>query len=193
MRKRSLWMMSIPLTMFLMLVSCSQPPEDKIQTVTDSFEKLEAANAKGYAPEAVERADDAYSEAMSEVQAQREKFVLTRSYSRADDLLNVAIEAIQDATKETADSRKGMQEDASRLLQDAKVAFKSAEDQLAKIKVHSARVVEIRDSFEESGALLREAEQAFNEGDFLTADSKATDAKAQIQDVLADINEIHGS
>jgi hypothetical protein len=193
MRKRTLVMMSVALTMFLMLLSCSQPPEEKIQMVTDSFEKLEAANAKDYATEAFERADETYSEAMAEVEAQKEKSVLTRSYSRAEELLNAASEAIQKASAETEERRGEVQEDASRMVEDAKAALKSAEDGLAKIKVHSGKVVEIRDDFEESGALLNEAERAFDAGDFLTADAKATDAKAQIEDVLAGINEIRGS
>jgi DNA repair exonuclease SbcCD ATPase subunit len=192
MRTRSLGIMLIPITTLLMLVSCSRLPEDKVQTVTDSFHKLEDMKAKDYAPEAFKKAEDAYADAMEEIELQDEKFVLTRSYSKANDLLAKASEAVEQAKAKTEDGREEMQQEVATVLEDTKVNVKSAEDQLDKLKTKSAEITRIRDSFEETSGALKEAEQAFDSGDFLNAQSKANDAKALSEEVLVDIGRVHG-
>jgi hypothetical protein len=101
--------------------------------------------------------------------------------------LEKASRAVEQARAEAEDGREEMEQEAATLLQDAKVAFESAEDQLTGLRKHSRKVAEARETFEATGKTLEEAEQAFDSGDFLSAHSKATDAKALIEQVLSDI------
>jgi hypothetical protein len=148
--------------------------------------------ANDYAPKAFKQAEAAYADAMAEIELQKERSVLTRSYSKANVLLAKASEALEQAKVEAEDGREEMQQEAATVLQDTKVALKSAEDQLAKLKTRSAEVSRIRSTFEETSGVLKEAEQAFDSGDFVNAQSKANDAKALSEEVLVDIGRVHG-
>jgi hypothetical protein len=185
-------MMSLPLTVVLILASCSQRPEDTIQRVTDSFQKLEAMKAKDYAPEAFQQAEDAYADAVAEIEMQRQKTMLNRSYSRANELLAKAKEKVEQAVNQSQDSRNRLARDAGESIEEAKAALQSTESDLAKLDSLPPKKQDIRAELDNAAATLKEACNAFDSGDFLSARSKAEDAEVSIVSVQIAIEAGHG-
>jgi hypothetical protein len=123
------WMKSLPLVTVLALTKCSRPPNDTIRTVTRSFEKLEAMKARDYVPRSYQNAEQAYAEAMTEIEMQQQKSPLSRSYIRAGDLLSKAKVAMEQTMNQAEDRRDQLAREAAGLIEEAKAAFASAESE----------------------------------------------------------------
>jgi hypothetical protein len=174
------------------LTSCARAPEENVQFVTTAFQELEAMKAEGYAPQAFDQAEKAYAEAMAELEAQNGTFFLNRSYTQANDLLAKAKEALEKAKEEVEKAREVMQHDAGTLIKNAKQAFATAEDAMGALQLPSGKLEPIRKVYEDAGGTLKAAEDAFESGDFLTAQSKAEETNALLDQVTEGLNEVRG-
>ncbi|HSL17078.1 MAG TPA: hypothetical protein VLB51_04155 [Methylomirabilota bacterium] len=79
------------------LTGCSEPPQAEIDAVKASVQSAEAADAATYAPAELEAAREAERAAVAEVEAQKAKFVLSRSYEQATGMLADAAAKADDA------------------------------------------------------------------------------------------------
>jgi hypothetical protein len=174
------------------LTSCAQAPEEAMEVVSAAFENLETMNAKGYAPQAFEQAEQAYAAAVTEVELQKGKSFLTRSYADADEFLAKAKEAVEQAKERAENTREEIEQEAATLIEDTKQEVSTSETALGNLRLPDGKVEPIRDVFEEAGGALKEAEDAYKAGDFLSAQSKAEDAKALLDQVSENIFEARG-
>jgi hypothetical protein len=185
-------MISLSLVTALALASCSRPADDTIRMVSSDFKGLEAMRAKDYAPQSYQQAEQAYADAMAEIEMQRQKTTFKRSYSRANELLAKAKETVEQAIKETEDSRDRVAEEAGESIEEAKAALQSTKSGLAELETPTLKKQDIRAELDNAAATLKEARNAFDGGDFLSARSKAEDAFVSIVSAQVAIGTVHG-
>lgn len=192
MKARPHWITSLPLVAVLVLTTCSRPPNETIQRVSSAFDGLEAMKAKDYVTQSYQQAEQAYAEAMAEIEMQRQRSPWSRSYSRAGDLLSTAQKAMEQTTDQAEDRRDEVAREAADLIEEAKAMLESAESGLAKMEAPGPKKRDIRAKLENATETLREARNAFDSGDFLGARSKADDANVSLVDVQAVIDGMSG-
>ena len=163
------------------LSSCEETHQTAIEEAATALEAARAANGKGYAPEAFQKAEEAYADAMEEVESQNKRSYFIRTYGTSTELLRRATEASNEAKKKAEDGRQEMRAEADTLIKDVQKRFESAE-----IVVEQSKRIRLKDVLEKAGAVLFEAENAFKAGDFLAAYEKAQDAQALIEELITD-------
>ena len=164
------------------LASCSaEAPRSVIDQATVALEQARSANEKGYAPEALDKAEEAYAAAMAEVETQADRLFLMRSYGTASELLGQATAAAKEAKEQAEARREEMQAESDTLIKDVQKRFESAE-----IVAEESRQPDAKATLEKAGAALFEAEKAFKAGDFLAAYEKAQDAQAFVEALMTE-------
>jgi len=165
----------------IVLAACGEPPQAAIEEATNGLEAARTTNGKGYAPEALEKAEDAYAQAMEEVESQNERSYYLRTYGKATELLTRATEASNQAKTQAEDRREEMRAEADTLIKDVQKRFESAE-----VVAEESRRARLKEELEKVGSTLFDAEQAFKADDFLGAYEKALDAQALIEELMTD-------
>jgi hypothetical protein len=163
------------------LTACAEPPQTSMDEATASLEEARTANGKGYAPDAIQKAEEAYAAAMAEVELQNDRNPFMRSYGKATELLTEATGDSNKAKEEAESRREEMHAEADGLIADVQKRFESAE-----VVTEQARRPEIKGTLEEAGTMLLDAEKASKAGDYLSAYEKAQDAQALIEEVMSD-------
>lgn len=90
------------------LNACSKAPQAAVDQAQNALEAAAEAGAPNYAPDAWEAAQEATNLAMAEVEVQNEKFVLTRSYKDASQMLATAQEAAMTAQEAAVAGKEAM-------------------------------------------------------------------------------------
>jgi hypothetical protein len=193
MKKMSPFILLLWVSLATAVTSCGRSPDDDtIQAVTTAFNDLEGTNAQSYAANAFGVAEKVYADAMAEVEAQRGKSFLTRSYRHANELLANAKDAIERAKTRAEERRKNVERDSGTLIEHAKLSFVDLKAEVEKLKAPSTKRENIRQALEEVGASLKAAEDTYESGDFLIARAKAEEAKSLLARVSSDIKEARG-
>jgi hypothetical protein len=165
------------------LLGCGSSSKKSLKEVKAELDELKTAKSDVYAPEAFKAAKDAYIFAKVEMQEQQEKIALFRSYSHEEVLLTEARRAMEDAKEEAEAGRKEARWDAETLIDEAKRSLEAAEAMVA--RAPSQRRAAAQAALEDAGAVLFEAKEDLKGGSFLEAHTKAEDAKARVDEVIA--------
>ena len=72
------------------LTACAKPPQARMDGLRSGMELAELAESATYAPAEFEAAREAERTALAEVEAQNQKFALTRSFETAREMLDKA-------------------------------------------------------------------------------------------------------
>lgn len=175
-----------------LLVACAQAPSEAIGGANEAFEKARAAGAEEYAPEAWQLAQDSLKSATAEVQAQDEKFVLSRSYAEATRLLEKATKAAEAAASEAASAREKAKQRAEAAIRDAQAAVQAAQtalDRAPRGKRTRADLDSMRSQLETLTASLDKAREAFNAGMYLEVESSAHTVTEQAHAISSNVGQ----
>ena len=121
-----LLILALCLSLVAMGLACANAPQASIDEAKNALEAAREAGAEEYAPEAWQGAQDALTSAMTEVEAQNERFALLRSYDAAEQLLEEAQQAANTAATEAAEARERARLEAEGLIQEAQTALTAA-------------------------------------------------------------------
>jgi hypothetical protein len=177
------------------LAGCAQAPQQAIDGANAALEAARTAEAPEYAPAAWQLAQDSLSSAMTEVQAQNDKFALMRSYDEATQLLDKATQSANAAAAEAATAREEAKQRAEAVLAEAQAALDAAVAALAtapKGKGTEADLMAMKAEIEAMTASLATAREAAAGGKYLVAESSAQSIRDQANQIVADIEQAKG-
>ncbi len=113
------------------LTACAKPPQERMDTLKNAMELADIAEAATYAPAELEAAREAERTALAEVEAQNQKFALTRSYESAREMLDKASAAAETARASAAANRELAMAAANEAVEAMTAELATAETDLA--------------------------------------------------------------
>jgi exonuclease VII large subunit len=192
-RSRELLMVMV-VCVALVAAGCAKPPEQAIQAAQAALASAEGAAAPTYAAEAWAKAQGSLSAAMAEIDAQKAKFALTRSYKNAEQLLATA-SADAAAAQEAAIAGK------QQALADSQAALQAVMDGLGKADELLAALAKcprrpkgfaqdlelMKGSVEGLRPQVPGIESAIASEDYLQAKSLGESLRAEVERVVGDL------
>jgi hypothetical protein len=173
------------LVVALIGVGCARAPEQTIDAAQSALEAAKGAEAQVYAKESYDKAEKAFADAMLEVNQQNEAFVLSRSYSKASEMLDEARDRAVKAKEDAEDAREEWRQNAQSLMQEARSRVTAVEESAAKAR-GAAKRAELKSAAEKATEALFAAEKAFDNQKYIEAHSKAEDAKALADEAIGE-------
>lgn len=181
--------------MAILFTSCAKLPEMEITNAKAAVEAAKAAEADRYVPAEYKALNDSLNVAMTEIENQKGKFSLFRSYKTATAQLNNVI-TLSDAVKENAGIRKEeVKAEAQQMLAEATTMVSEVNDLIAKApkgKEGKEALEAIKGDLALVEASLAEVSTLINNGDYLTALDKVKAAvdkgnslKVELEEVIA--------
>ena len=167
---------SATLILTLALAGCAQSPVAEIDGAKQALDRARDAQAPDYAPEAWNAANDAQSRLDAELDAQKNKTALFRSYSKSKDLAAEVKSTSEKAAELAAAGKEKAKAEASTLISQAREEYALAEKALASAprgKGTEADLASLKSGVTGIDASLAEMQRAFDAGDYLTAKTKA--------------------
>jgi hypothetical protein len=113
------------------LTGCAKPPQARMDSQKNAMELAEIADAANYAPVEFEAAREAERTALAEVEAQNQKFALTRSYETAREMLDKASAAAETARAAAVANRELAKTAADQAVEAMNSQLAAAEADLA--------------------------------------------------------------
>ena len=178
--------------MAILFTSCAKLPEVEINNAKASVEAAKAAEADRYIPQEYRALQDSLNVAMTEVENQKSKFALFRSYKKATAQLNNVI-TLANTVKENAGIKKEeVKNEAQQTLAEATTTVTEAKDLFAKApkgKGTKEALEAIQSDIALVEASLAEVSTLINNGDYLTALDKAKAARDKAMSVKTELEE----
>lgn len=174
----------------LALTGCATEPVEDIQAAESALEDARTAEAQAYAPDAWEAANDARARLDAELQAQKDRFGLLRSYDNAKNLAAEVKQAAQSASETAMQAKQQARDEATTLMAQAREEYARAQqalDRAPKGKGTQADLAALRADTSGIEPTLAEMQQAFDAQDYLTAKARATAAIEASQRVIQQI------
>ena len=170
----------------VMIVGCSSPPSQELDSATASIKGLAAAGAEKYAPEDLKKFNDQVAAANQEIKAQEGKWF--KSYDKAKEMLT-KVKADAEAFKPTLAAKKEeAKKNATAAQEAAKAAVEQAKTLLAKAPVGKESRADIEAMKADVKGLedgLAEVQNLVTSEDYRTAADKAkaiSDKAASVSD-----------
>jgi hypothetical protein len=181
--------------MTIMFTSCAKLPEVEMAAAKAAVEAAKAAEADRYVPAEYRAVNDSLNTAMTEVENQKSKFVLFRSYKKVTVKLNNVV-TIANTVKENAGIRK---EEVKNQAQQTLAEATTLVEEVKALIVKAPKGKEGKEALEAISsdlalveASLAEVSTLINGGDYLTAldkvkaaNDKAASLKAELEEVIA--------
>jgi hypothetical protein len=174
----------------VLLGGCSSPPQAEVEAAQAALGEAEGTGAESYAPEAYSKAQESLAQANAEVEAQKERFVLMRSYGRAKQLLRQAREDAVAAKTAAEAGAVAARENAEAAINAARLSLDAAQVALATApagKDSRADLEIMRGDLDALRSTLAEADAAFGSSDYVTAQERAQQVEREARAVSADI------
>ncbi|MFH1297574.1 MAG: hypothetical protein ABIJ04_09915 [Bacteroidota bacterium] len=191
--KKNLFLMLLGLGTILMLTtSCAKLPQEDVDAANASVEAAKAVEAHRYLPADFNALQDTLNKAMTEIEAQKSKFSLFRSYKVAKALL-AEVDTMAATLKENAIVRKeevknevqAALTETNTLIETVKALIKKA----PRGKEGKAALEAIQTDLAGVEAALTEVTTLVNNGDYLTAQEKVNAAKAKLESLKSELDE----
>lgn len=169
----------------LLILFMDTPPMEDFRKCNEIMAKAKTANADVYAPEYFQAAETNYKYAFIELKRQNEKVFFSRNFSKAKELVVLAIlkaELAQNASGTNKDTQK------ARFLKETELLRKkldSYHDFFIKLPLR----IQTRKDYEFGKLSVEESLNAFEKGDFMKANKKLNEGKARISYADAEVNE----
>jgi len=181
--------------MTIMFTSCAKLPEAEMASAKAAVEAAKAAEADRYIPAEYRALNDSLNTALTEVETQKSKFVLFRSYKKVTAKLNNVV-ALGNTVKENAGIRKEeVKNQAQQTLAEATTLVEEVKALILKApkgKEGKEALEAIQGDLALVEASLAEVSTLLNNGDYLTAldkvkaaNEKAGGLKAELEEVIA--------
>jgi len=173
---------------------CAKPPQAAIDAAKQNLSAAEAAGAPTYAPEAWQEAQKSVSGAMAEVEAQKARFALVRSYKEAEQMLTAASSSAQAADQAAVDGKRKVLGEAKEAMNAGKEGLAKADETLAALAKCPRRPKGFAHDLElmkgtVEGLRLQagEVETAIEGDDAMIAKSLAQTFKGEVERVMGDL------
>ena len=181
--------------MALIFTSCAKLPEMEMTNAKAAVEAAKAAEADRYVPAEYRALQDSLNVAMTEVENQKSKFVLFRSYKKVTVKLNNVV-TLGNTVKENAGIRKEeVKNQAQQTLAEATTLVAEVKDLITKApkgKEGKEALDAIQSDLALVEASLAEVSTLINNGDYLTAldkvkaaNDKAASLKTELEEAIA--------
>ncbi len=195
MRKNVVLTLASLAAMAILFTSCAKLPEAEIANAKAAIEAAKAAEADRYVPAEFKALNDSLNVAMTEVENQKSKFALFRSYKKVTVKLNNVV-TLGNTVKENAGIRKEeVKNEASEVLAQANTLVTEVKDLILKApkgKEGKEALEAIQSDLALVEASLAEVNTLMNNGDYLTAldkvkaaGEKAAGLKAELEEAIA--------
>jgi hypothetical protein len=174
----------------LSLAACGGPPQEEIQAAESALSEARAAGADRYAPEAYGKAEETLAQANAEVEVQKGKFVLMRSYGRGKQLLRQAAADAGTAKTEAAAGRVQARGEAEATIASARTALDAAIAAVASApagKDSRGDLQIMKGDLEALKGILSQAEAAQGSEDYATALERAGKVRQEAEAISADV------
>jgi hypothetical protein len=174
----------------LSLTACGGPPEEEIRSAEAAMSEARQAGADRYATEAYGKAESSLTQANAEVEAQKGRFVLMRSYGRAKQLLRQAAADAGTAKTEAAAGRVQARGEAEATIASARTALDAAIAAVAGApagKDSRGDLAIMKGDLEALKGILSEAEAAQGSEDYATALERAQKVRQEAEAISADV------
>jgi hypothetical protein len=178
--------------MTIMFSSCAKLPEAEMANAKAAVEAAKAAEADRYVPAEYRAVQDSLNTAMTEVENQKSKFVLFRSYKKVTVKLNNVV-TLANTVKENAGIRKEqVKNEAQQTLAEATTLVGEVKELILKApkgKEGKEALEAIQSDLALVEASLAEVSTLINNGDYLTALDKVKAAKDKGASLKAELEE----
>jgi hypothetical protein len=174
-----------------MFAGCSKEPVLAIQDAEATLSQLQAAGAAEYAPQALSDAQNAMAQLKAEVEAQKGKFVLFRSFKNAEAMALTAKQTAEAGVQTTEANKAAAKAEAENALAAARAALTEAQALVLAAPVGKGSELDIKMlqsdlmGVEQS---LADAEGTLAAGRFNEARTKAQAAMNAANTIAADVN-----
>lgn len=158
------------------LLACGRGVQRDLVETEQAVAQARAVQADVYAPERFQEAEDSLSKARIAMEAEREKFLLSRSYDGARTLLESAKQAAYRAFYEAKSRMDMAREETTEVLRAANSSLERARASLAKAFEMDGTTVDLdvlEEEIAELEATLADAERDLKTGNFCEAREKA--------------------
>lgn len=168
----------------LLILFMDKPPMEDFSKCNEIMAKAKNSNADVYAPEYYQAAETNYKYAFIDLKRQNEKIFFQRNYSKARELIILAIlkaELAQNACGTNKDTQK------ARFLKETELLRKkldSYHDFFIKLPLR----IQTRKDYEFGKLSVEESLNAFEKGDFMKANKKLNEGKSRISYADAEVN-----
>jgi hypothetical protein len=195
MHKRTLWLTALVLvTAVVAMGGCAKPPEAEIEAARQALASADTAEAQTWAPEAYQEAQAAMDAVQTEVNAQAEKFALTRSYDEAKRLVAEAQAKAEAAQQAAIEGKEAARNAAQAALETGRATLEQASTLLTEVEGCKRRpkgfetdVAALRATLEGLQAQHAEAQAAFDSGDYKQAQAGAEAVQAAAATLVTDL------
>jgi hypothetical protein len=178
------------LILTLALLGCAQSPVAEIDGAKQSLDRARDGQAADYAPEAWNAANDAQSRLDAELDAQKNRTALFRSYSKAKDLAAEVKSSADRAAELASAGKEKAKAEATTLISQARDEYSLAEKALAAAprgKGTEADLASLKSGVTSIDGTLAEMQRAFDAGDYLAAKTKAQAAIDASREIVKEI------
>lgn len=169
---------------------CAKAPQEEISAAHRAIDTARSAEAADYAPESLRQAEELLAQLDTELQAQQQKFAMTRSYKEAARLATAARQAADQAGIDAAAGKDAVRTQTQTLLGEARAAIDSARTLLSSApagKGGQAEIEAMQADLTAAQMQLGEAERAYEAGRFRDAHTHADAAKGAAVQVIDDV------
>jgi hypothetical protein len=181
--------------MAFLFTSCAKLPEMEMTNAKAAVEAAKAAEADRYVPAEYRAVQDSLNVAMTEVENQKSKFALFRSYKKVTVKLNNVV-TLANTVKENAGIKKEeVKNQAQQTLAEATALVTEVKELIVKApkgKEGKEALEAIQSDLALVEASLAEVSTLINNGDYLTAldkvkaaNDKAASLKAELEEAIA--------
>jgi hypothetical protein len=174
----------------LIAVACAKEPSEAVDGAKASLDSAKTAGAADYAPAALASAETSAAALDAELEAQSEKFAMTRSYARATELAAAAKADADKAAAEAVSGKEQMKAEATTLIAGVRGSLDAARQALARApkgKGSAADLEAMNADVAGVEASLGEMDAAMAAGNYKDAKVKAEAAKATLDKIVADV------
>jgi len=175
-----------------MFAGCAKVPQEVMDGAQAALQAAKAAEADRYLPEQYNAAKNALDAAMAEVEAQKSKFFLFRSYKKAGEMLAAATTAAQEAQNGVAARKEEMRKEAEALMPQVTDAIKKVQALMKKAprgKEGKAALQAIQNDLTLVEASMEQANTSVQNGDYLTARDKARASLDKLNALIDELNQ----
>jgi hypothetical protein len=181
--------------MAVLFTSCAKLPEMEMTNAKAAVEAAKAAEADRYVPAEYRAVQDSLNTAMTEVENQKSKFVLFRSYKKVTVKLNNVITLAGTVKTNAGIKKEQVKAEAQQTLATATATVAEVKELIAKApkgKEGKEALEAIQSDLALVEASLAEVSTLINNGDYLTAldkvkaaNDKVNSLKGELQDAIA--------
>jgi hypothetical protein len=176
----------------ILFVGCAKPPEVELANLNTVLTAAKDAEANRYLPELFNAAQDSLNAATTEIETQKSKFFLTRSYGKAKQLIVAATALATDAKDKVAAKKAEVKAEAEKLVADYKVAAEETKKLMKKAprgKEGRAALEAMTNECKAVDASFVEVATLLTNGDFLSARDKAAAGLQKVNSINEELKQ----